>query len=76
VIAPHADDAELAAFGRYSQAGEAWIVPLTAGEIEAEHYRQMGLERAEAARMKGGLRAWESIAVARWGGVPESHCVQ
>ncbi|MFJ4141745.1 PIG-L deacetylase family protein [Pseudomonas sp. NPDC089734] len=76
VIAPHADDAELAAFGLYSQADDAWIVTLTAGEIEAEHYRHMGLERAEAARMKGRLRAWDSIAVPRWGGVPESQCVQ
>lgn len=76
VIAPHADDAELAAFGLYSQARDAWIVTLTAGEIEAEHYQQMGMERAEAARIKGRLRAWDSIAVPRWGGVPEAQCVQ
>ncbi len=76
VIAPHADDAELAAFGLYSQASDAWIVTLTAGEIEANHYRQMGMNSVEAARMKGRLRAWDSIAVARWGGVPESQCVQ
>ncbi|OZY43344.1 PIG-L family deacetylase [Pseudomonas fragi] len=76
VIAPHADDAELAAFGLYSQAKEAWIVTLTAGEIEAEHYQQMGLERAEAARLKGRLRAWDSMTVPRWAGVPEAHCAQ
>lgn len=76
VIAPHADDAELAAFGLYSQADEAWIVTLTAGEIEAEHYRQMGISKVEAARLKGRLRAWDSIAVPRWAGVPEAHCVQ
>jgi len=76
VIAPHADDAEIAAFGLYSQADDAWIVTLTAGEIEAEHYQAMGMSRAEAARIKGRLRAWDSIAVPRWGGVPESHCVQ
>ncbi len=76
VIAPHADDAELAAFGVYSHADEAWIVTLTAGEIEAEHYQQMGMSRAEAARIKGRLRAWDSITVPRWGGVPEAHCVQ
>lgn len=35
VIAPHADDAELAAYGLYSQADETWVVTLTAGEIEA-----------------------------------------
>ncbi|KAF1011675.1 MAG: hypothetical protein GAK32_00686 [Pseudomonas fluorescens] len=76
VIAPHADDAELAAFNLYSQAKESWIVTVTAGEIEAEHYRQMGLPQAEAARLKGRLRAWDSIAVPRWAGVPEAHCVQ
>ncbi|MDB5980800.1 MAG: GlcNAc-PI de-N-acetylase [Pseudomonas sp.] len=76
VIAPHADDAELAAFGLYSQADEAWIVTLTAGEIEAEHYRQMGMSGAEAAQIKGRLRAWDSIAVPRWAGVPEERCVQ
>lgn len=76
VIAPHADDAELAAFGLYSQADESWIVTLTAGEIEAEHYQQMGMSGAEAARLKGRLRAWDSITVPRWAGVPESRCVQ
>ncbi len=76
VIAPHADDAELAAYGLYSQAAQAWIVTLTAGEIEAEHYQQMGLSRVEAARLKGRLRAWDSIAVPRWAGVPEAQCVQ
>lgn len=76
VIAPHADDAELAAYGLYSQANEAWIVTLTAGEIEAEHYQQFGLNKVEAARLKGRLRTWDSIAVPRWAGVPEAHCVQ
>ncbi len=76
VIAPHADDAELAAFGLYSQAEKPWIVTLTAGEIEAEHYQQMGLDPVEASRIKGRLRAWDSIAVPRWAGVPQEHCVQ
>ncbi|MFJ4441497.1 PIG-L deacetylase family protein [Pseudomonas sp. NPDC089422] len=76
VIAPHADDAELAAYGLYSQADQTWVVTLTAGEIEAEHYQQMGLGKSEAARLKGRLRAWDSIAVPRWAGVPESRCVQ
>ncbi|CRN05737.1 GlcNAc-PI de-N-acetylase [Pseudomonas sp. URMO17WK12:I11] len=76
VIAPHADDAELAAYGLYSQADEAWIVTLTAGEIEAEHYQAMGLSSVEAARLKGRLRAWDSIAVPRWAGVAQARCVQ
>lgn len=76
VIAPHADDAELAAYGLYSKASEAWIVTLTAGEIEAEHYQRLGLNRSDAARLKGRLRAWDSIAVSRWGGVSAERAVQ
>jgi LmbE family N-acetylglucosaminyl deacetylase len=76
VIAPHADDAELAAFGLYSQAREVWIVTLTAGEIEAGYYRRMGLPSVEAARLKGRLRAWDSIAVPIWAGVPAGRSIQ
>ena len=76
VIAPHADDAELAAFGLYSQAEEAWIVTLTAGEIEAEHYQQMGMSKVDAARLKGRLRAWDSLTVPQWAGVAQERCVQ
>lgn len=76
VIAPHADDAELAAFGAYARADESWIVTLTAGEVEAEHYQAMGLGVAAAARLKGELRSWDSIAVPLWAGVPAERCVQ
>ena len=43
ILAPHADDAELAAFGLYSRADNVSIVTLTQGEIEAEHYQRLGL---------------------------------
>ncbi len=76
VLAPHADDAELAAFGLYSQCAEATVVTLTQGEIEAEHYRRLGLDAAAAARLKGRLRTWDSLAVPLWGGVPMQRCVQ
>lgn len=76
VIAPHADDAELAAFAAYAQARESWIVTLTAGEIETEHYRAMGLDPVAAAQLKGQLRSWDSIAVPLWAGVPSARCVQ
>ncbi|MFV3371521.1 PIG-L deacetylase family protein [Pseudomonas sp. NY15435] len=76
IIAPHSDDAELAAFGQYSRCPEAWIVTLTQGEIEAEHYERLGLGKAEAARLKGRLRTWDSIAAPLWGGVPAERCVQ
>ncbi|MDR0528712.1 MAG: PIG-L family deacetylase [Zoogloeaceae bacterium] len=70
IVAPHADDAEIAAFGLYSAAKDVWIVTLTAGETEAAHYLRLGISGVEAARLKGRLRAWDSVAVPRWGGVP------
>ncbi|WP_263143331.1 PIG-L family deacetylase [Pseudomonas sp. RIT-PI-AD] len=76
VVAPHADDAELAAFGLYSQCAEASLVTLTQGEIEAQHYRRLGLDPVQAARLKGRLRTWDSLAIPLWGGVPQSRCVQ
>lgn len=76
VIAPHADDAELAAFGQYSRSSETAIVTLTQGEIEAENYQRLGLDKAAAARLKGRLRAWDSLAAPLWGGVPQQRCVQ
>jgi len=77
IVAPHADDAELAAFGLYSSAGQVAIVTLTQGEIEAADYaRCFNLDEAEAARLKGRLRSWDSLAIALWGGVPQSQCVQ
>lgn len=76
IVAPHADDAELAAFGLYSRARDVAIVTLTQGEIEADRYRRLGLDDASAARLKGRLRTWDSLAVPLWGGVPQTRCVQ
>ncbi|AZS50261.1 PIG-L family deacetylase [Entomomonas moraniae] len=77
VIAPHADDAELAAFGQYSQAKEASIITLTQGEIEAEHYQNIfNLTQQEAAQLKGRLRSWDSIATPLWGGIRTTNSVQ
>ena len=75
-IATIADDAELAAFGLYSQARETSIVTLTQGEIEAEHYQRLGLDRQAAARLKGRLRTWDSLVTPLWGGVLPERCFQ
>ncbi len=74
ILAPHADDAELAAFGLYSSADKVCIVTLTQGEIEAEHYQRLGLSAQQAAQLKGRLRSWDSMAIPLWGGVPPANC--
>jgi hypothetical protein len=76
VVAPHADDAELAAFGMYSQAKEVWLVTLSAGEIEAGKYKKMTGSSVAAAFLKGRLRAWDSVVVPRWARIPGKHCFQ
>jgi len=76
ILAPHADDAELAAFGLYSSTENVSIVTLTQGEIEAEHYQRLGLSQSQAAQLKGRLRTWDSMAIPLWGGVPQTNCVQ
>lgn len=77
IIAPHADDAEIAAFGQYSHCPEVSIITLTQGEIEAEQYQAtLSISKAAAAQLKGRLRSWDSVAIPLWGGVPTTHCVQ
>lgn len=76
IVAPHADDAELAAYGVYSRSEEVVIVTLTQGEIEAEAYLRLGLSGEQAARLKGRLRTWDSRAIPLWGGVAPDRCFQ
>lgn len=78
IIAPHADDAELAAFALYSRHAESVsIVTVTQGEIEAESVQQQfDLPLDQAAQLKGRLRAWDSMAIPLWGGVKQQQCVQ
>ncbi len=76
VFAPHSDDAELAAFGLYSRSKDVSIVTLTQGEIEAQRYQSLGLSKDQAARLKGRLRSWDSLAIPLWGGVAASRCIQ
>jgi LmbE family N-acetylglucosaminyl deacetylase len=76
VVAPHADDAELAAFGLYSQAKEAWVVTLTAGENGNKYRESLNLSTSDASRLKGRLRAWDSVAVPLWAGVPVERSIQ
>ncbi|MDE1461930.1 PIG-L deacetylase family protein [Spartinivicinus poritis] len=75
IIAPHADDAELAAFGLYSQAEEVSIITLTAGEVEQKDFQHVYPDPQQASILKGRLRAFDSIAVPAWGGVPKAQVV-
>lgn len=74
VVAPHADDAELAAFGVYAS-HHTMIVTLTAGETEAEDFLVTELDLAKASQHKGELRSQDSLGAGTLGGVPAERIV-
>lgn len=75
VLAPHPDDAEIAAFGLYSMSSSAYIVTVTAGEAGPDTYDELYKNQREQYVKKGMLRTWDSIITPMLGGVPPEHCV-
>ncbi|MET4692680.1 PIG-L deacetylase family protein [Endozoicomonas lisbonensis] len=75
VIAPHADDAEIAAYGLYSRTN-SHIITLTAGEIEPETFKHFSNDLEKASKLKGLVRAWDSLAVPLWGNQPYTNSIQ
>lgn len=74
ILAPHPDDAEIAAFGLYSSSSDATIVTVTAGNAGDFNYRANVADPAEHYLWKGYLRAVDSVTVPWQGGVPPERC--
>jgi len=74
VIAPHPDDAEIAAFNFYSQ-HNSLIVTLTAGEAGSHSYEDIYPNIKKQYQNKGKLRVWNSITVPMLGGIPPEHAI-
>lgn len=68
IIAPHPDDAEIAAFGFYSQ-HNSLILTITAGEAGPHTYDEIYADINQHYQTKGKLRVWNSITVPMLGGV-------
>lgn len=68
VLAPHPDDAEIAAFGVYRHSN-ADVVTVTAGDSGWENFKALYAETGEHYRIKGMLRTWNSITAPFFGGV-------
>jgi LmbE family N-acetylglucosaminyl deacetylase len=77
ILAPHPDDAEIAAFGLYASwpAGKVTIVTVTAGNAGDANYRDDVRDPAEQYALKGMLRAHDSVTVPWQGGVPPQRCL-
>jgi LmbE family N-acetylglucosaminyl deacetylase len=72
IIAPHPDDAEIAAFGLYADRSST-IVTLTSGNAGDMNYRAEVSDPAEHYRWKGTLRATDSVTVPWQGGISPEH---
>jgi LmbE family N-acetylglucosaminyl deacetylase len=68
VLAPHPDDAEIAAFGVYRRTG-ADVITVTAGDAGGDNFKVLFPDRPEHYRVKGWIRTWDSISVPFYGGV-------
>ncbi|HVN46546.1 MAG TPA: PIG-L family deacetylase [Steroidobacteraceae bacterium] len=69
IVAPHPDDAEIAAFGLYA-GRQSTVVTVTAGNAGAMNYRAQVADPPEHYRLKGYLRAVDSVVVPWQGGIP------
>jgi LmbE family N-acetylglucosaminyl deacetylase len=69
ILAPHPDDAEIAAFGLYAD-HNATIVTVTSGNAGDMNYRANVSDPAEHYLLKGYLRAVDSVTVPWQGQIP------
>lgn len=74
VIAPHPDDAEIAAFGLYSS-GDSFVATVSAGNYLDGRYEHLVPEESAQLDLRGKVRAWDSVVVPTWGGVPPERIV-
>jgi LmbE family N-acetylglucosaminyl deacetylase len=74
VLAPHPDDAEIAAFGLYARR-RSWIVTVTAGERGTSDYTAVLPAGAATSRWSAMLRVWDSIHTPQLGDIPRERCV-
>ncbi len=75
MIAPHPDDAEIAAYGFYSDIKNTYIVTVTAGDAGTHNYNRIYSNLAEHSLKKGKLRTWNSITVPMLCGIPPEQSI-
>ena len=75
VVAPHPDDAEIAAFGLYAQR-DSWIVTLTHGSYRDADYARFLDDDVSRYSLKARVRVWDSLVIPRWGGLAPDRSLQ
>lgn len=74
VVAPHPDDAEIAAFGVY-RSTRATVVTLSAGEASDRYLATRAVSSEIPAATVARLRVWDSITVPFLGGLDPAHSI-
>jgi len=69
IVSPHPDDAEIAAYGLYSNADDVYIATITAGNAGRMTYAELIPDRDQHYRTKGTVRVLDSITTPWLGGV-------
>ena len=76
ILAPHADDAEIAAFGLYKSSNNITIVTTTAGENGNSHYTDVyNKDKTKQAIKKAHLRVFDALCVPFLGDVNIKDCL-
>ncbi len=74
VLAPHPDDAEIAAFGLYNDQ-DASIITITAGERGKSKYKRFFKTPQKHALFQGKIRTWDSLVIPFWGNISPKKCL-
>jgi LmbE family N-acetylglucosaminyl deacetylase len=74
VLAPHPDDAEIAAFGVYG-AHRSFVATVTAGNYVGNGYDHLAADDEAEDLLRARVRTWDSLAVPALGGVPPDRVV-
>ncbi|MGD0679285.1 MAG: PIG-L family deacetylase [Polyangiaceae bacterium] len=74
VLAPHPDDAEIAAFGMYAT-HRSWVVTITAGELGMEALSAVIAVGSDETSWCARLRVADSLTIPQLGDVPGERCL-
>lgn len=76
ILAPHPDDAEIAAYGLYaSNPKNTFIATITSGDAGSMRYDELYSDSTEHYIKKGEVRVWNSITVPQLGGIHPEHAI-
>lgn len=76
ILAPHPDDAEIAAYGLYaSHPDSTFIATVTAGDAGSMNYDEVYADSTVHYIKKGKIRAWNSATVPMLGGIAPENAI-